>query len=184
MGSQLGRSIPFTWAVFVAMSGCRGNTNSQHDAILFVVAPPDRMGSRLRMNTLQGKIALITGAASGIGRASALLFAAEGAAVVALDRAPEVEATVSAIRSSGGRAVALIRDSSVEEDVAGAVALAVKEYGGLDVCFANAGISGGRGGLFELGEADWAALLRVNLIGPFLAIKHGAQESDSVGCAM
>src|SRR4030081_2890597 len=90
-----------------------------------------------RMNTLQGKIALVTGAASGIGRASALLFAAEGAAVVALDRAPEVEATVSAIRSSGGRAVALIRDSSAEEDVAGAVALAVKEYGGLDVCFAN-----------------------------------------------
>jgi NAD(P)-dependent dehydrogenase (short-subunit alcohol dehydrogenase family) len=53
------------------------------------------------MNTLQGKIALVTGAASGIGRASALLFAAEGAAVVALDRAADVEATVSAIQHHG-----------------------------------------------------------------------------------
>ena len=95
------------------------------------------------MNTLQGKTAFITGAASGIGRASALLFAAEGAAVVALDREPQVEATVAAIRSAGGRAIALIKDSSAEEDVAGAVATAVTEFGSLDVCYANAGISGG-----------------------------------------
>src|ERR1700735_3786894 len=101
------------------------------------------------MNTLQGKIALVTGAASGIGRASALLFAAEGAAVVALDRAAEVEATVTAIRAAGGRAIALIRDSSAEDEVAGAVAFAVKEYGGLDVCYANAGISGGMVPFFE-----------------------------------
>ena len=64
------------------------------------------------MNTLQGKTAIITGAASGIGRASALLFAAEGAAVVALDRAPEVEATVAAIRAAGGKGIALMKDSS------------------------------------------------------------------------
>src|SRR5260221_9409497 len=101
------------------------------------------------MNALRGRTALVTGAAGGIGRASALLFAAEGAAVVALDRAAEVEATASAIRSAGGRAVALIRDSSADEDVAGAVAFAVKEYGGLDVCFANAGISGGPVRVFE-----------------------------------
>ena len=62
------------------------------------------------MKTLQGKTALVTGAASGIGRASALLFAAEDAAVVALDLAAEVEATVSAIRSAGGRALALVAD--------------------------------------------------------------------------
>jgi hypothetical protein len=68
------------------------------------------------MSALQGKTAFITGAASGIGRASALLFAASGAAVVALDRAPEVAATVEAINAAGGRAIALIKDSSAEED--------------------------------------------------------------------
>src|SRR5271154_4608733 len=95
------------------------------------------------MDILKGKTAIVTGAASGIGRASAMLFAAEGAAVVALDRAAEVEATAAAIRAAGGRAIALVKDSSVEADVAGAVATALDEYGGLDVCFANAGISGG-----------------------------------------
>src|SRR5260370_12326197 len=88
----------------------------------------DRSIPLLNVNTLQGKIALVTGAASGIGRASALLFAAEGAAVVALDRAPEVQATGSAIRSSGGRAAALIRDSSRDEDAAGSGVLPAKEY--------------------------------------------------------
>jgi NAD(P)-dependent dehydrogenase (short-subunit alcohol dehydrogenase family) len=126
------------------------------------------------LNTLQGKVALVTGAASGIGRASALLFAAEGATVVALDRAPEVEATAAAIQERGGRAVALIRDSSAEEDVAGAVALAVKEYGGLDVCYANAGISGGLVPFFEETVEHWTLVLKINLIGTFLAAKYAA----------
>src|SRR5271154_6672268 len=124
------------------------------------------------MNTLQGKIALVTGAASGIGRASALLFASEGASVVALDLAAEVEATASAIRSAGGRALALVRDSSAEGDVAGAVALAVKEYGGLDVCYANAGVSGGLVPFLEETVEHWTAVLKVNLIGTFLAAKY------------
>jgi NAD(P)-dependent dehydrogenase (short-subunit alcohol dehydrogenase family) len=126
------------------------------------------------MNSLRGKIALVTGAASGIGRASALLFAAEGAAVVALDRAAEVEATVAAIRSAGGRAIALIRDSSAENEIAGAVALAVKEYGGLDVCYANAGISGGMVPFFEETVERWTEVLKINLIGTFLAAKYAA----------
>jgi NAD(P)-dependent dehydrogenase (short-subunit alcohol dehydrogenase family) len=128
------------------------------------------------MNTLQGKTALITGAASGIGRASALLFAAEGASVVALDRAPEVAATVEAIRAAGGRAIALKKDSSAEEDVAGAVAAAISEFGSLDVCFANAGISGGRVPFFEETAARWTEILQVNLIGAFLAAKYAALE--------
>jgi NAD(P)-dependent dehydrogenase (short-subunit alcohol dehydrogenase family) len=126
------------------------------------------------MKALQGKVALVTGAASGIGRASALLFASEGAAVVALDLAAEVEATVEAIRSAGGRALALIGDSSAEADVAGAVALAVKEYGGLDVCYANAGISGGLVPFFEETVERWTQVLKVNLIGTFLAAKYAA----------
>jgi NAD(P)-dependent dehydrogenase (short-subunit alcohol dehydrogenase family) len=127
------------------------------------------------LNILQGKTALVTGAASGIGRASALLFAAEGAAVVALDRAPQVEATVAAIRSAGGRAIALVKDSSAELDIAGAVAAAVAEYGSLDVCYANAGISGGLVPFFEETAARWADVLNVNLIGTFLAVQHAAR---------
>jgi NAD(P)-dependent dehydrogenase (short-subunit alcohol dehydrogenase family) len=127
------------------------------------------------MNILQGKTAFVTGAASGIGRASALLFAAEGAAVVALDRAPQVEATVAAIRSAGGRAIAFVKDSSAERDVAEAVAAAVNEYGSLDVCYANAGISGGLVPFFEETAERWAEVLNVNLIGTFLAVQHAVR---------
>jgi NAD(P)-dependent dehydrogenase (short-subunit alcohol dehydrogenase family) len=126
------------------------------------------------MHDLQGKIALVTGAAGGIGRAGAMLFASQGAAVVALDRAPEVEITVSQIRSAGGRAIALIKDSSEEDDIAGAVTLAVGEFGGLDVCFANAGISGGMVPFFEETAERWTEILKVNLIGSFLAAKYAA----------
>src|SRR5580700_2714326 len=153
-----------TSALWLPMAGSRGNTNLQ-------------CGDRIvaaHMKTLQGKIALVTGAASGIGRASAMLFASEGAAVVALDRDAEVEATAAAIRSAGGRATALIRDSSAETDIAGAVALAVKDYGGLDVCYANAGISGGLVPFFEETVERWTEVLKINLIGTFLAVKYSA----------
>lgn len=128
------------------------------------------------MNTLQGKTALVTGAASGIGRASAQLFAAEGAAVVALDKAPEVEATVAAIKAAGGRAIALVRDSSSDVDIAGAVATVIKEYGALDICYANAGISGGVVPLQEQTADHWTQILKVNLVGAFLAVKHASAE--------
>jgi NAD(P)-dependent dehydrogenase (short-subunit alcohol dehydrogenase family) len=139
------------------------------------------------MNTLHGKTALVTGAASGIGRASALLFAAAGAAVVALDRAPEVEDTAEQIRVAGGRALALIRDSSAEKDVSGAVALALKEYGALDVCYANAGISGGLVPFLEETVEHWTQVLSINLIGTFLAAKYAAlamveQKRGSIIC--
>ncbi|HEX3913106.1 MAG TPA: SDR family NAD(P)-dependent oxidoreductase [Steroidobacteraceae bacterium] len=134
------------------------------------------LAEAITMNILQGRTAIVTGAASGIGRASALLFAAEGAAVVVLDRAPEVEATAAAIRCAGGRAVALIGDSSVEADVVGAVAAALKEFGGLDACYANAGISGGLVPFFEETAERWTEVLKVNLIGTFLLAKHAAME--------
>ena len=115
------------------------------------------------MNILKDKSAIVTGAASGIGRASAMLFAAEGAAVVALDRAAEVESTAAAIRAGGGRAIALVRDSSAEEDVAGAVATALEEFGGL-VPF------------FEETTERWTEVLKINLIGTFLLAKYAAME--------
>src|SRR2546430_16061167 len=104
------------------------------------------------MNLLQAKTAFVTGATSGIGRANALLLAAEGASVGALDRAPEVEAPVKAIRAAGGRAIALVKDSSVEEHVASAIAAAVaaltmtRQRRGSIICTASvAGLRSGAG---------------------------------------
>jgi NAD(P)-dependent dehydrogenase (short-subunit alcohol dehydrogenase family) len=122
---------------------------------------------------LSGKRAIVTGAGSGIGRASALRFAAEGARVFAADKnAAAVAETVAAIGVAGGVALAAEIDAGAEADVRGLVARAVEAWGGLDVFYANAGISGGRVPLFEQPVELWQEVLRVNLIGPFLAIKH------------
>ncbi|GJD52335.1 3-beta-hydroxycholanate 3-dehydrogenase (NAD(+)) 2 [Methylobacterium crusticola] len=127
------------------------------------------------MARLGGKVAVITGAGSGIGRAAALLFAREGAAVAALDRdADAVRATAGAVTARGGRALAIPGDAGREEDVAGALARAEAAFGRLDALFANAGIGGGTTPLAEQSVALWEEVLRVNLIGAFLAIKHGA----------
>jgi NAD(P)-dependent dehydrogenase (short-subunit alcohol dehydrogenase family) len=133
------------------------------------------------MGILAGKTALITGAASGIGRASAILFAKEGATVVALDRAPEVSATAAEIRAAGGHATALIKDSSSEDDIAAAVELAVRDHGGLDICFANAGISGGLVPFFDLTVELWNQILKINLVGTFLAAKYAAKVMVAQG---
>lgn len=127
------------------------------------------------MRRLEGKTALITGAASGIGRASAALFAIEGANVIAVDRAPAVEDTVAALSSHGAKARALVLDSADEQCVARVVDLAIGEFGKLDVCFANAGISGGLVPLHEQTPEHWMEVLRINLIGTFLAVKHAAR---------
>ena len=127
------------------------------------------------MDRLQGKRAIVTGAGSGIGRASAQLFAAEGAAVMVVDKVPSaIEETASGIMAAGGKAVAVAADAGAEADVQGFIQKAAKELGGIDVIFANAGISGGLVPLFEQSVELWREILRVNLIGPFLAIRHGA----------
>ena len=92
------------------------------------------------MGRLEGRSTVVTGAASGIGRATSLLFAKEGAAVVCVDRAGEVEATAAAIREAGGRAVAVLGDAGKEDDVKAYIDRAVAEFGGLDAVYANAGI--------------------------------------------
>jgi NAD(P)-dependent dehydrogenase (short-subunit alcohol dehydrogenase family) len=86
-----------------------------------------------------------------------------------------VHDTVKAIIAAGGQAVGLEGDAGIEADVEAAVARAVSEYGGLDVCYANAGVSGGLVPLFDLTADNFTDLLRINLIGPFLAIKHAAK---------
>jgi NAD(P)-dependent dehydrogenase (short-subunit alcohol dehydrogenase family) len=130
---------------------------------------------------LAGRSAVVTGAASGIGRASALLFAAHGAHVVAVDRAPEIEETVSMIRRTGGRAVALAKDVSSERDVAEIIETAVREFGGLDVCYANAGVSGGLVSLFDTTVEQFTEILNVNLVGAFLTLKYAARIMVSKG---
>ena len=136
------------------------------------------------MGRLEGRSTVVTGAASGIGRATSLLFAKEGAAVVCVDRAGEVEATAKAIRDAGGKAVAVTADAGAEDDVRGFIERAVGEFGGLDAVYANAGI-GSAGGAFgpidQITAEGWTEVLRINLIGPFLAIKHASAVMKEKG---
>src|SRR5690349_3799300 len=102
------------------------------------------------MGRLQGKRAVVTGAGSGIGRASAKLFAAEGAALLIVDKvAPAVEETAAQIKAAGGKAVAVAADAGAEDDVRGFVERAIGGLGGLDIVYANAGISSGLVPLLE-----------------------------------
>ena len=126
------------------------------------------------MQRLAGKVAVITGAASGIGRASANLFASEGAKVVIADLASEVEDTAASIRSHGGDAVALTQDCAEESNVERMFAIAQERFGNVDVCYANAGISGGVAPLQEQTPEQWMHVLNINLIGTFLMVKHAA----------
>ena len=123
------------------------------------------------MGRLDGKVALITGAASGIGRASALLFAKEGARVAVVDRAlPGAQETVAIIKKAKGEAIAIEADVSRTADVETMVKKTVNTYGRLDILFNNAGISF-RTLAFtaDLSEEDWDAVLDTNLKSVFLA---------------
>jgi NAD(P)-dependent dehydrogenase (short-subunit alcohol dehydrogenase family) len=130
---------------------------------------------------LEGKVAIITGAGSGIGRAAALLFAEAGAALVLGDKTEAVHDTARAVVDAGGRAQALQVDAGVEADVARLVAVARSEFGGVQIAFANAGIAGGMAGIFDSTPELWSEVLRVNLIGPWLMIKHAGKAMVDAG---
>ena len=127
------------------------------------------------MGRLSGKAIVITGAGSGIGRAASQLFASEGATLVIADKMDSVHETATLVRDAGGEVTALTGDAGDEAFVESLIAKAVSEYGTLDAIWANAGISGGWTPYEEQDAAFWAEILRVNLIGPFLAIKHASK---------
>ncbi len=122
---------------------------------------------------LVNKVALVTGASSGIGRAAALLFASEGARVVAgARRQPELDALVHEITAAGGTAAALAGDVRSESYAEALVELAVSRFGQLDVAFNNAGAADRMGPTTGFPRAAWEETLAVNLTGGFLGAKH------------
>ena len=124
------------------------------------------------MGRLEGKSVIITGAGSGIGRAASLLFTREGAKLIAVDKTEGVKETIEQVRKAGGTAEAVIADAGLESDVKGFIAKAISAYGKLDSIWANAGIGGGLVPIADQTPEHWQEVLRVNLIGPFLAVKH------------
>jgi NAD(P)-dependent dehydrogenase (short-subunit alcohol dehydrogenase family) len=125
------------------------------------------------MSILAGKVAIVTGASSGIGFAASRLFASEGAkVVVGARRQAELDALVAEIEASGGQAAALAGDVKEEAFAKALVAEAVERFGGLDIAFNNAGILGEMTATTDLSLAGWTDTIATNLTSAFLGAKH------------
>jgi hypothetical protein len=128
---------------------------------------------KISMGTLAGKVAVVTGASSGIGYATARLFAAEGASVVAgARRQTELGHLVADITATGGRCVALAGDVREESHAEALVELAETTYGGLDIAFNNAGTLGDTGPTTSISVTAFTDALAANLTSAFLGAKH------------
>jgi NAD(P)-dependent dehydrogenase (short-subunit alcohol dehydrogenase family) len=133
------------------------------------------------MGRLDGKVAAITGAGSGIGRAAALLFAAEGAAVAVADlRDDAAKGVADEIAESGGRSLAVTADVSAAVDAARIVEATVAEFGALHVLYNNAGVDS-RGDVVDGTERDWDLCLDVNAKGTFLCSKFAVPAMEAAG---
>ncbi|MFK3981498.1 SDR family NAD(P)-dependent oxidoreductase [Micromonospora sp. NPDC050397] len=125
------------------------------------------------MNRFTGKTVLVTGAGSGLGRAIALAFATEGASVVVAGRTPAPLAkTVGLIRATGGTATAVTADVTDSAQLQNLVRESVTRFGGLDIAVNNAGVLRGTVPVGEVDEEDWDLVLRTNVTGVWLAMKH------------
>ncbi len=131
---------------------------------------------------LEGKVALITGAGSGIGKAAAQLLAKEGAKIGALGRTEEVlQETVDAIKAEGGEAIPLVADISQPDEMQRAIRQLSDEWGRLDIVFANAGINGVWAPLEDLEPDEWDRTLDINLKGTFLTVKYAVPHLKQHG---
>ena len=121
---------------------------------------------------LTGKTAIITGAAGGIGRATARLMASRGASVVVADLKGDVLETAALINDAGGRAVAVEVDCATDDGVALIVKTALEAFGGIDILFANAGITGGMLPKLDTPSDTFMEVMRINLLGPWIAVRE------------
>ncbi len=129
------------------------------------------------MHRLSGKVAIITGASAGIGRATAKLFAAEGAKLVlGARRQSELTELAAELKVAGAEAVALPGDVRSETYAQALVALAVERFGRLDIAFNNAGTLGEGGASTEVSEAGFSDAIAINLTGSFLGAKHQIKQ--------
>ena len=132
--------------------------------------------TKVENGRLEGKVAVITGAADGIGRAAAVLFAREGAKLVLADiNEKGLTETVNLVKEGQGAVVGRQTDVSKESDVEALINLAVKTYGQIDVLCNNAGITGEFRGLDQESKEDWQHVYEVNVLGAVFAIKHAAK---------
>ncbi|MFW6024176.1 MAG: SDR family oxidoreductase [Dichotomicrobium sp.] len=134
------------------------------------------------MGVLEGKVAIVTGASSGIGRAAAVLFAQEGAKVIInARRAAELDELVASIEENGGRAIAMAGDVRDDRLASALVEEAVGRFGGLDIAFNNAGSLGEMGDAASISLAGWRDTLDVNLTSAFLGAKYQLPAMEKRG---